>query len=245
MTAPVRNLYQPAFDAYVRMPVTLRRQPLGEDEATQAREPRLPRQGSGRVLMGADGAPRIEIDGRWQPARVAAGCLLRPDEGDLVLWFVDQDAAWVLHVLERASGSARAPQVSLPAGAVLGAQEDGALSLRAGALNVECQAMTVNADDVSVTARAARLVADSCLSVGRLVESAFGTFKLVGEHFSAFFDRVHSHAREHHRTSQELDLVKAGSLDLRAEQLASVHAANVAVDGEQLVKLRGGQIHMG
>lgn len=244
MNAPVRNLYQPAFDSHAPMPLALRRQPLGEEEVTPVRQPRLPRQGSGRVLIGADGAPRLEIDGHWQPARVAAGCLLRPEEGDLVLWFVDQDAAWVLHVLERAPGE-RAPQVSLPAGTVLGTQDEGALHLRAGSLHVECQAMAVNSDEVSVTTRAARLVADSCLSVGRLAESAFATFKLVGEHFSAFFDRAHSHAREHHRTSQELDLVKAGSLDLRAEQLASLHAANVAVDGEQLVKLRGGQIHMG
>lgn len=246
MNASTQNphRYQPAFDSYVRLPAgtAWQRQPF--DETGGWRSPPTPRQGSGRVLLGADGAPRIEIDGTWRAARVAAGCLLQPQEGDLVLWFAEQDAAWVLHVLERAPGQA-APQVCLPEGAVLGTRDEGALTLRAGALGVDCRSLNVESDDVSVVTRAARLVADTCLSVGRLAESAFGTFKLVGEHFHAVFDRLHSHAREHQRVSQEIDLVQAGTLDLRGSQLANMHAPNVTVEGEQLVKLRGGQIHMG
>ncbi len=246
MNASTQNphRYQPAFDSYVRVPAGTAWQRQSFEETGSWRAPPAARQGTGRVLLGADGSPRIEVDGGWRAARVAAGCLLQPQEGDLVLWFVDGDAAWVLHVLERAPADT-APQVCLPDGAVLGTRDEGALTLRAGALGVECRNLNLESEEVSVVTRAARLVTDTCLSVGRLAESAFGTLKLVGEHFHAVFDRLHSHAREHQRVSQEIDLVQAGTLDLRGSQLANVHAPNVTVEGEQLVKLRGGQIHMG
>ena len=72
-----------------------------------------------------------------------------------------------------------------------------------------------------------------------------GAMKAIGATLSTLFDRAHHHAGQHLRTTEGLDRTQAQHLELQAKQLLQIHAEHALIEGEQLVKARGGQIHFG
>jgi hypothetical protein len=177
----------------------------------------------------------------WTAAR-AASCLLEPRVGDRV-WFVaeagpsGQQRCWVTAVLERASAEAPARL------SVDGAPE---LHLEAEVLRLRAEdKLEVQTDEVRVQGRLASVVLDECSSIVRSLFTHASRWTLVGKAIETLADRITSHSKTAQRTVESVDAVKAGTIDYRAEHSAQIGGEQAIVTGAEIVKVDGGQIHVG
>lgn len=206
--------------------------PTQERQAQQMLRP-TPAPGSigcGTVVEQDDQGCLVQTANGVHAALLAASCLLMPGPGDRIAWVADDTGClYITAVLRRAGG--RQAIVELPGDALLRPRH-GSLSVQVpDTLGLAAATLNANAGSVSLT--------------GGLVELAVGKLKMAGESVSAVFDRIFSHARQQTRVVEGIDMLNAQTIDHRAQVLASVDARTVAINGQQLVKLRGGQIHMG
>jgi hypothetical protein len=178
------------------------------------------------------------------PAHTAASCLLQAAPGDLVTYSVLDGRAYVLHVLRRAETEGARPEIRLPADTLM-TVASGELSVRADRVGVQADDLTVSTERVEFRAREAQSVVERAFSVIGQLDAVWTGVKLAGTLWRSVFDRHESHAQNHQRSSTGSDHVQAAVVDVQAEQLACTRAENVAVDARTLVKLRGGQVHIG
>lgn len=163
-------------------------------------------------------------------ARCAASCLLVPQAGDTVaLLRIAPEELWIVAVLERAEPAAS--QVVRFQGDTRIEVHDGALQLDARELHARTSRATVLADSAELSAGKLRLVGTA--------------INVVGSVLSSFFDRVTHFSRFHLRTTEGIDRVQATHLEQEASQLMRMQAEHTLINGEKLVKARGGQIHFG
>jgi hypothetical protein len=71
------------------------------------------------------------------------------------------------------------------------------------------------------------------------------TMKLIGSLFSTVFDRATHFSKHHLRTTDGVDRVQATHIEQDAGQLLRLSGEHALINGEKLVKTRGGQIHFG
>jgi len=166
----------------------------------------------------------------------AASCLLVPALGDTVVCLrVAPDEVWVLAVLQREEGVENVLHCAGPTRLEVSA---GALSLRADELSLHSKHFALRADRADV-------VTDEAKVMGRQLRVVGTAVKLVGSLLSTVFDRVTHHSKSHLRTTEGLDRVHATHLECEAQQLLRLSGQHTLVNGEKLVKTRGGQIHFG
>jgi hypothetical protein len=173
------------------------------------------------------------------PMRLAASCLLVPAAGDRVCWCADPDdrqaGRWVTAVLERAHD----------APATLQLPDDATLGHGAGRLRIAAKDLLLESEALQIRAQHASLLFDSAEAIGACWQGIVSALRWTGTSIGAVVDRVTLVAKTHQRITEGSDTVQAGTLDLRARGLATVHAEHVLVEGERLVKSRAPQIHMG
>lgn len=192
------------------------------------------------TVVAAEGHSAIaQYGGRTFSMRVAASCLLLPAAGDLVWWCADHGDAdgtrWITQLLERA-GSA-APTLQLPA--------DTTLCAGGGFLRIVADDLRLESDALQIKTRQARLLFDTAEAVGACWQAVVGALRWTGSSIAAVVGNVTLAAKTHQRFTEGSDTVRAGTLDLRAQGLATLHAEHVLIEGERLVKARAPQIHMG
>lgn len=200
----------------------------------------------GRVIAREDdGSYRVDCDGRAWRARRAASCLLAPDIGDDVL-ISGPDPARVYLIAVVAQADASRARLELPGDVTL-ASTDGDLSLEsAKAITLRGRAaVRVETEDLELRARDARCVAERIRYVATEMQATVGTTRLVGKAYEAVMDRMMLMSRLSFRTTEEVEQVRAGTLDYQAEQAARLHANYTMVTGGELVKVDAKQIHMG
>lgn len=178
-------------------------------------------------------------------ARRAVSCLVEPEVEDRVLVATDEEGrAFVLAVLERRAGAA----------VRLGADGDVAWHLPAGSFSVAAKQgvtlatagqATVAAGALRVTAGDAGLHLDKVSFLGRLVHAQAETVKLVAGALDQTLERLWHRVKRSYRFVADQDHVRAGHLDYAARESAHVRGKNTLVTAEQLVKLDGGQVHLG
>jgi hypothetical protein len=200
----------------------------------------------GRVVAREDdGSYRVECDGRPWRARRAASCLLAPDIGDEVLISgPDAGRVYLIAVIEQADPSRARLElggdVALEsAGGNLALESPRDISLRGGA------AVRIETGELDLRAREARCTADRIRYVAAELLATVGTTRLVGKAYEAVLDRMTLMSRLSFRTTDEVEQVRAGTLDYQAEQAARIHANYTMVTGSELVKVDAKQIHMG
>jgi hypothetical protein len=154
-------------------------------------------------------------------AKVALSCLVRPEPGDSVA-VLRAGGLWVTSVLTRESD---APLCLLAPGD-LEIATAGSLSLRAGTLNVR--------------AAKAKFLLEEVLHFGRMV-----TAHLFGGVLETVADRVLLRARHSYRVVDELDHVRSGTSDHKAEGVMHIQAENTFITADNVVRMNAGQIHMG
>jgi hypothetical protein len=155
-----------------------------------------------------------------QHARLAASCLLQPQVGDVVLVATHADQPYVLAVLQRASATP----------AVLHIDGDAQLSA-SGRLQLQAESVEIATERLSVWSRAAHWLAD--------------VFDLTAERLRQSGGLVSLHAKAYQRTVEDMEIARAGHMDLGAKELLNVHARHTMMKSEELVKIDGKQIQVG
>ena len=181
----------------------------------------------GLITACDDGGFTVRSGDLQARGRRALSCLLEPALGDTVACLlVAPDEVWLTAVLQREEGTAHVLRSAAP------------LTLAAPGLTLETSAFALRAERVTVSATDAELVGKNLHVIGTAV-------KLVGSVLSTVFERVTHFSRNHLRTTDGIDRVQATHVECEAEQLARISGQHLLLNGQNLVKARGGQIHFG
>lgn len=168
-------------------------------------------------------------------AERAASCLVAPVAGDTVAYLrAPSGEAWVIAVLQREQ--ATAPLVIA---------SEGALCLQAAALRLAAAEIGCESEDFALQSARVRVHSDEASLSSAGVRIVSGVTRVVGTAFSSVFDRVSQFSRHYLRTTRGLDRVHADHVECEAKHLLRLQAEHAVVQGEKLVKTRGGQIHFG
>lgn len=175
----------------------------------------------------------------------AASCLLPPAVGDRV-WAVGEPAGsvYVIAVLERAEPSATATlafegDVAVTAGGRM------TLAAREGLDLATPGSLAVSADELQVQARRGRMALQELSVIARKVFASLLRVTHVGEALELLVDRVTQRSKHSVRAIEGIDHTQAQTIDYRAQGTARIQAEHALVDGKELVKLDGHQIHLG
>ncbi|MCC6523894.1 MAG: DUF3540 domain-containing protein [Polyangiaceae bacterium] len=177
-------------------------------------------------------------------ARRAKSCLVAPDVGDRVLCAVEGEAVFVLAVLEGAPGAAT--RVSAEGDLKLQATT-GRLTLGAteGIDLVTGKTVGVTGGAVHVRAKTGSVAVEELGFLSRLVRAEVGKVALLAEHVDSTVTRIVQRAKRAFRFVEEVEQVRAGTLDLRAENLAAIRADNTLLTARVLAKIDAAQVHIG
>ncbi|MHA7848349.1 DUF3540 domain-containing protein [Serratia sp. D1N4] len=188
-----------------------------------------PQQAAGQVVnLLSDGTLMVESEGRGWHCHRAASCLLTPEFGDRVLIASADGQLWLLAVLARAESQQPA---------VLSVEGDlqiaplGNLSLDSQALNItaktsDCHIEAMNYSGESLTA---------WLSLSRI----------VGRQCESVWQAVTQISHRLLRRTTQMEQVRAGQLDMQAEDYLRMHAQNTIITSKAMTKIDSEQIHMG
>lgn len=205
------------------------------------RSPAPPRQGHATVSASGERLRLREGMLEFEASR-AASCLLVPELHDRV-WFVAAEGeAHVIAVLERA-GEGPA-QLRVDGEAELNAT---CLRLRGSeSLELETEGrLSARSDKLELRARLAQVALDECTAVLRKLWTHARESTLVTRVRELFTERLTSHAKVSTRSVETIDQLRAGAIEHRAQDTALISAKQTLIQGGQIVKVDGAQIHMG
>jgi uncharacterized protein YukE len=166
----------------------------------------------------------------------AASCLLKPELGDTVLVQGIADAGvWILAVLVRSE--TQEGVIQLPRSAVF-CNGDGGITFRTHRLDVD-------SEDTQFRSKRIGVLFDEMQAIGKSFNATIGTVKAIGRLMSTIADRITQYSQTYSRTTQGMDRTEAQQLEVNAEQMVRLKAPYVLVEGDNLVKTKGSQIHFG
>ncbi|HET7922347.1 MAG TPA: DUF3540 domain-containing protein [Gammaproteobacteria bacterium] len=177
-------------------------------------------------------------------ARRAASCLLMPAAGDTVLATCVADGSWVvLAVLVRGAAD---PIVSLPADALLRTEAGGltlaaqtSLALAGGErVSVVSPALEVHAEQANGSFSVLRAAAG-------LVETTASRIRSIADYFETVADTLRQRAGSMYREVKDLDHLKAGQVNYRAETVFNIRGKHSVLSAEGEVKIDGTRVHLG
>lgn len=189
-------------------------------------------------ILGTDavGAQVVASGGLRLRAQRAASCLLEPAAGDSVACLrIAPDEVWIMAVLQREEGTAN----------VVGCPGQMRIAVPGGALELEAARVGVRSDELDIAAQKTRLASDTADLVGRQLSVVGTSLKLVGSMLSSVMDRVQHFSSSYLRTTDGIDRVAATHVEVEAMQLMRLEGEHTLVNGRELVKARGAQIHFG
>lgn len=158
-----------------------------------------------------------------RPARRAKSCLVAAEAGDRVLCSTDGDAVYVLAIIE--GGESTSPSKTKLA-------TEGVLEIAAPELKVQTKTAHVTLADLKW--------------FGRSIEATLtDKVSLAAERIESRASRLLTRAKQAFRFVDELEQVRAGNYDLRAESLAAVRGENTIVAARVLNKIDGEQVKIG
>lgn len=182
-------------------------------------------------------------------AGMAAGCLVLPEPGDLVLCSACQagtagTAVYVLSVLVRAAPER--PAVISPAGGLVVDAAQGPLTLKSGTLalhghdllQMTATTVTLQSDAGSFHIKSAMLECTAALA-------RIGTLQLLGERLLSLFKTISGRHLRATRTVAELDQLQAGEVAVNAERLITNQAHHIVHVSTEDMRFDGARIHMG
>lgn len=178
--------------------------------------------------------------------RRAAGCLLLPEPGDLVLASLPTGngnaktyaTGYVLAVLERAPSTAESPaQVHLGAHVLL--QADESLQVEGG------QRLGVSAVSTHVTTDRARMRARRVSLVASVVENTLGTIATVAKGVETTCRTLTQRLHERFSFVEDLDETQAGTSRTVVQDTCHLHGRIVHATASEIVKVDGEEVHLG
>jgi len=189
------------------------------------------------ILGAADTGEPVVASGDLRLRAVrAASCLLEPAAGDSVACLrIAPNEVWIMAVLQREEGM---PNVVSCAGNMRIAVDGGALSLEAARVGLKSQLLDIAAQKTTMATETADVV-------GRQFQLIGTSIKVVGSLMSSVMDRVQHFSRHYLRTTDGIDRVAATHIECEAKQLLRIEGEHTLVNGRELIKARGAQIHFG
>ncbi len=185
----------------------------------------------------------VECDGHEWKCRRAASCLLQPQIDDTVLISgPERERVYLIAVIEQAQQNQS--QFSVP----------GELTISAESINIQSVAgmqlqggseLAMNSEQLKLNARKGECVVDEMQYTGREVKSTIGMMRIIGRVYESIMDRLSFMSRTSFKITEEVEHMRAGTIDYQAEQSARLHSKYTMVTAKDLVKVDGKQIHMG
>lgn len=198
---------------------------------------------SGRVeRVGSTIEVRLET-GTYD-ARRAKSCLVAPEAGDRVLCAVEPDGVFVLAVLEGREGA----PTKLTADGDLHVQARGGRVSVCGSAGVDVAsggAVALTGAEVHVRAQKGSVAVSELGFFGRLVRAEVTKVALLAQEVDSRMARLTQRAKRVFRFVEEIDQTRAGTVDMRAENLIGIRGENAVVGARVLAKIDGEQIHIG
>lgn len=186
------------------------------------------------VVSTADGVHR---------ARLAVSCLVQPVCGDIVMVARYTTELYVLAVLERHVDVET--QVRFDRSVNLAVDGDLTLTATGRATLAGGDEATIGAEKVSVRGDTVELTGRHISIVGQAVQWIADTLESTARLVKQVADVWTAHARTHHRQVNEIELVRAGHMDLRAEHVINVGSTHTIMKSRELTKIDGKQIQVG
>ncbi|MGK3985912.1 DUF3540 domain-containing protein [Sorangium sp. So ce136] len=177
-------------------------------------------------------------------ARRAKSCLVAPEVGDTVLCAIEPEGAFVLVVLE---GSDGAPTKLVADGDVEVQARGGRVTLCAskGVDIVSGGDVAMTSAELHVRATKGSLGIDELRYFGRLVQAEVTKLALVAQQVDSVLTRLTQRAKRVFRFVEELDQTRAGTVDVRAQEMVALRGENTVISARVLAKVDGEQIHIG
>jgi hypothetical protein len=202
----------------------------------------------GRIQVAAEGLLTVMTESGPLACRAAAGCLVRPESGDLALVVLPnspKEMAYVLAVLERAQADSPM-HIDLGAGARL-ESEKGCVEIAAGAdLRLRAGAqLEASADSISFVSRAMHWLTHTFSLLGRTVEVVCSVWRESSRERETTAQTWTQRLGDCRRHVQDLDETQAGMSRTLARETALLHGRVTYVQAEELVKVDGGEVHLG
>ena len=191
---------------------------------------------------------RVDVSGERITCRRAAGCLLDPATGDLVLLSMSGEEGgryWILSVLERASGGAPV-SLTLHDGAVVSACK-GHLALRSEkeiGLHTSGR-MSLSADSLDLSARKANWLVRSLSVFGGSIESVWEQARQTVASMQTVCSTWVQHLGDSVRHVKELDETHADHVRIMAKDTLQTQGKFVNHTASEVVKIDGQEVHLG
>lgn len=193
------------------------------------------------VLEAGETMCRIQPDdgGEALTAPLAAGCLIAPEAGDVVLCAGTASGAgiYLLSVLSRAKPDT--PSVLRARAGLTVETADGPLTLRGG------DTLTLSAQAMDVRASAGRFRIASAVVDADAVMSRIGSLQMMGERLLSLVKVISGKHARASRQVEELDQVQAGEVAVTADRVITQRAHYIVHNSTEDMRFDGARIHMG
>jgi hypothetical protein len=196
------------------------------------------------VECSADGI-KVDTPHGGFSARRAISCLVEPVAGDRVLVAGDpHEDLFIIAVLERQEPSTIRVVVEgdfslgLPSGRFSIAAANG-IDL------VSARDMSMTSSELTVRSPKGSIFFENLTYMGMRFLAEIEGIKLLGGFFDTVMERISQKVKRSYRTVEELDTVRSGQIDYRAEKNMSLRGQNALMTARELVKIDGDQIHLG
>ncbi|MGR4047986.1 DUF3540 domain-containing protein [Kosakonia cowanii] len=175
-----------------------------------------------------DGSLMVESEGRGWHCRRAVSCVIAPQAGDTVLISAVDNQMWLLAVLERQNPTSAA-ELSVQGDLHIASQ--GALSLSSEALNINAAKGECHISEMNYS--------------GEKISAWVSLSRIVGKRAESVWQTVTQISQQLFRTTRQTEHVRAGQLDMKAEDYLRMHAQNTVITSKAITKVDSEQIHMG
>ena len=204
-------------------------------------------QRTARVRAMTEAEILVDDGGRSRLVQAAASCLLEPAVGDLVLLVApaDDPGGYILAVLERAADT---PAIVSAPGTDLTLRADAGRVRVAGQAGIELATpgtLELRADETRLQSRSVRMFIDECAAIVRSAFASLTKLTHVGEAVELLVSRFVQRSEHSTRVIEGVDHTEAEQIQLRAGNNVQVQSERTIVNGREVVKLDGGQIHLG
>ncbi|WP_028584001.1 DUF3540 domain-containing protein [Desulfogranum mediterraneum] len=192
-----------------------------------------------------EGTFRVAVSFGQIAAHKAAGCLLQPREGDLVLVSVDmRGVSYILTVLEQGNEE-RVSELVVPGDGLFHSQ-NGSLELRADqGLNLRAnEEIEVAGDALHIHAHRAEACIGRISLVGRILYSQVERITTVAKSIEQSLRRLTQRMENSERFVQDHEEVQTGSSRYLVEETLTTQAGNTLNISEELHTIHAEQIHM-
>jgi Protein of unknown function (DUF3540) len=177
-------------------------------------------------------------------ARRAKSCLVAPEIGDTVLCSSGPEGTFVLAVLEGGEG---APTRLAADGDLQIQSRDGRVVVSApeGVDIVSGGPVAMTSAELHVRARNGSIAVEELGFFGKLVQAEVSKVALAAHEVDTVVTRLTQRAKRVFRFVDEIDQTRAGTVDLRAQNLVGIRGENAVISARVLAKIDGEQIHLG